>query len=85
MNIAFTKKPVYTVGDRDFPTLEEAQQAAIADLHPRFDGDMPKIILENATALSDIFKQTPRKNSSPRKKRAAKPAVAKASPIPATN
>lgn len=85
MNIAFAKKAVYTVGDREFPTLEEAQQAAIAGLHTRFEGDMAEVILENATALTEIFKQSPRKNASPRKKRPAKPSVAKADPIPATN
>jgi hypothetical protein len=82
MNIAFTKKPVYTVGDREFPTLEEAQQAAIADLHERFSGDLPEIILENAPALTEIFKQSPRVRSSPRKRR-AKPT--KVEPSPASN
>lgn len=91
MTIKFEKKPTYTFNGQSFDTLEAAQIAAIGALHSAFapsndDSGKPipdevcNIILENADALTAIFKQTPRVRSSPkpRKSRKSTPAPAAA-------
>jgi hypothetical protein len=60
MKIEFTKKPVYTFAGTDYPTLAEAQIAAIGSLDPKFAmpgmvDPMAVTILAYATELTAIF------------------------------
>ena len=84
--ISFTKKPVYTCNGRDYDTLEEAQLAAIGDLDVAFapssddsgktiPDEICHVILANADKLTAIFRQTPRKNASPQKRKSRKAAT----------